>query len=141
MPTLAYCCPSVRDKTCLLTSHLFSSVFAHSVQTMDESPPPPFVVGSNYHPLDVIGEGAYGVVWLVCLLSPFRDRRFIILPFQLCNSRSNTAEGRYQANHTLRSLYVLSPDPPRNKTSPSLSPREHHRNLGHSTPSKPLTVF
>jgi hypothetical protein len=24
-----------------------------------------FIVGSNYQPLDVIGEGAYGVVWSV----------------------------------------------------------------------------
>lgn len=27
-----------------------------------------FVVGSNYKVLDVIGEGAYGIVWCVCVL-------------------------------------------------------------------------
>lgn len=28
-----------------------------------------FIVGSNYQVLDVIGEGAYGIVWYVGLLS------------------------------------------------------------------------
>jgi mitogen-activated protein kinase 1/3 len=29
-----------------------------------------FIVGSSYQPLDVIGEGAYGVVWYISLFCP-----------------------------------------------------------------------
>ena len=36
--------------------------------TMDERTTQ-FVIQSNYQPLDVIGEGAYGVVWCVDLVS------------------------------------------------------------------------
>lgn len=37
-----------------------------------------FITGTNYQPLDVIGEGAYGIVWQVLLCDP-QSRQSLIL--------------------------------------------------------------
>jgi hypothetical protein len=38
---------------------------AFEAQCTDDEKMSNFIVGSSYEPLDVIGEGAYGIVWLV----------------------------------------------------------------------------
>lgn len=51
-----------------------------------------FVVGSNYTVLDVIGEGAYGVVWYVLLPSvPLRCE--LTTRRKLCNAPTISAQG------------------------------------------------
>jgi hypothetical protein len=60
---------------------------------------PPFVVDDNYQVLDVIGEGAYGVVWFVhFLLSHLYPDR--VCP-KFCRPCANPTEGGNQAYHTL----------------------------------------
>ena len=61
-----------------------------------------FVVGSNYQVLDVIGEGAYGIVWSVPFLPLPRPRtNQPVLPAQLRPSRPLPAQGRNQAHNAL----------------------------------------
>lgn len=69
-----------------------------------------FNVSDQYDIQDVIGEGAYGVVWSVSLLNP---TAWIALTFvsQLCPPQAIWTEGRDQEDYAIRPFYVLPPYP------------------------------
>ena len=98
-----------------------------------------FVVGSNYQVLDVIGEGAYGIVWQVSSPSPSLSLTRSSPPslHQLSPPHPLPAQGRHQTHHPLRPLHVLSPHPPRNQTSSPLPSRKHHLNTRHPQAPQP----
>ena len=65
-----------------------------------------FAIGRHYQLLDVIGEGAYGIVWYSdCLLFPSVLNSPSI---QLRSPSTIPAQGSYQTYYSIRSLYVLS---------------------------------
>jgi hypothetical protein len=78
-----------------------------------------FNVSEQYDIQDVVGEGAYGVVWLVhpsheawllTLVRPGRLFMLTVLSVQLCASQTQRAEGCDKEDHAFRSLHVLSAD-------------------------------
>ena len=97
---------------------------------MSRQPAPPpggsrkisFNVSDQYDIQDVVGEGAYGVVWYgscdTCntIANPSLTKK------QLGAPQAFRTEGRYQENHTVRSFYVLSANVARNEAASVLQP-------------------
>lgn len=83
-----------------------------------------FNVSDQYDIQDVIGEGAYGVVWYVVLNRIARS-----LPTdttQLSAAQAIGSESGYQEDHSLRSFHVLSENFARDEVAALFQPREHH---------------
>ncbi len=82
-----------------------------------------FNVSEQYDIQDVVGEGAYGVVWSVAFLDLAEP--MLSLP-QLRTTQAFESESSHQENHTFRPLHVLSTDSAGNEASAILQPRKHH---------------
>jgi mitogen-activated protein kinase 1/3 len=61
----------------------FALVLQSSITASMDERVPPFIIDVNYQVIDVIGEGAYGVVWLVSFVFPS--------PFDLISFRPSSA--------------------------------------------------
>lgn len=59
-----------------------------------------FNVSEQYDIQDVVGEGAYGVVWFVRALCPIEDIQWLT-GYQLCDTQALGPEGRHQEDHAL----------------------------------------
>jgi hypothetical protein len=94
-----------------------------------------FNVSEQYDIQDVVGEGAYGVVWYVflCLV---RYSVYYLTLLKLCHSQAFRPKGRHQEDHSFRSLHVLSKNPARDEAVAILQPREHHLHSRHSEAPK-----
>ena len=71
--------------------------------------------------LDVIGEGAYGIVWSVLSVKKISD-------LDRPSSAVHQRKGRHKAHYPVRPLHVLSAH---TQATPSLSPRKHHLHPRH----------
>lgn len=67
------------------------------------------LLASGYEALDLIGEGAYGVVWHVLrhLLYPLSSPAHLLLHSQLGFAHTYPTQSGYQTHHTFRPHYVL----------------------------------
>jgi hypothetical protein len=84
---------------------------------------------SGYEVLDLIGEGAYGVVWHVFTLY-FRIQEALahhLLHSQFGSAHTHTTQSRYQTYHSVRPYDVLPQDSARNEVTPTFPSRKHHR--------------
>lgn len=85
-----------------------------------------FNVSEQYDIQDVVGEGAYGVVWYVFLCRVLYAVYQILTLLQLCHSQALRPKGRHQEDHPFRSFHVLSKNPARDEAVAIFQPREHH---------------
>ena len=99
---------------------------------MSRQPAPPpggsrkisFNVSDQYDIQDVVGEGAYGVVWYVASSKPqvHVARRFTLTLHQLSIAQALGSESRYQENYPFRSFHVLPSNITRNEIASLLQP-------------------
>lgn len=98
------------------------------------APPGPrkisFNVSEQYDIQEVIGEGAYGVVWY---RAPF-SRHIITSTYrgQFRITQAIWSKSCYKEDHTIRALYVLPANVARDEATPIFQPREHYFNLGYT---------
>ena len=71
-----------------------------------------FNVSEQYDIQDVVGEGAYGVVWYISSEPNHRDAEELTSIAQLCPSQAIRAEGSDQEDHSIRPLHVLLENSP-----------------------------
>jgi hypothetical protein len=83
-------------------------------------------VSEQYDIQDVVGEGAYGVVWYVSASRADCAMIQMLTLLQFRHSQALRPKGRHQEDHSFRSLHVLSKNSARDEASAILQPRKHH---------------
>lgn len=93
-----------------------------------------FNVSDQYDIQDVIGEGAYGVVWSVYHFLLIKSRADLLEQFS--SPQALRTESSHQENYPLRSQHVLLAYTTRNEIASTLQPREHHQYPRHPETKK-----
>ena len=83
-----------------------------------------FNVSEQYDIQDVVGEGAYGVVWYDAPSTLFMDS--LLTRLQLRAAQALGPEGGHQEDYAIRPFHVLLENTARDEAASILQPREHH---------------